>query len=51
MDPEKEQHEIEQDDAMIYPEEDVLDEPSYWEVDDFEDIIDHYSDASGGRLV
>ena len=44
MQPKQKEKELEQDSPLIYSEDDILEEPTSWEVDDFDDILDFDTD-------
>lgn len=46
MDSRDDEKEVEQDRPLIYTDDDLLDEPMSWDVDDFDDILDKGTDLS-----
>ena len=40
MEPKEKEKELEPESPFIYSDDDILEEPTSWEVDDFDDILD-----------
>ena len=44
MEPQEKETELEQESPFIYGEDDILEEPTSWDLDDFDDILDFDTD-------